>query len=114
MFDRIARRIADWCGKPIAFILSIVVVVVWAATGPIFGWSDTHQLVINTGTTIVTFWLLFLVQNTQNRDTKAMQVKLDEIIRGVEKASNRLIAAEDMTDEELRTLRNRYRDLAGK
>lgn len=79
-FNDVAKRIADYCGKPWAFIASLLTVVVWAALGPVFGWSDTHQLIINTGTTIVTFLLLFLVQNTQNRDNLALQAKLDALI----------------------------------
>ena len=83
-FTAIAGRIAGLAGKPVAFILALALVVVWAATGPIFGFSEVWQLVINTGTTIVTFLMVFLVQNTQNRDSAAIQAKLDELLRAVE------------------------------
>jgi len=91
-----------------AFLLAALVIVVWVVTGPLFGFSDTWQLVINTGTTIVTFLMVFLIQNTQNRDATAVQLKLDEIIRAIETASNRLIDIEDASDEELEHLRKVY------
>jgi len=91
-------------GKPIAFLIALMAVVVWAATGPIFHYSDTWQLVINTSTTIVTFLMVFLIQNTQNRDTMALQLKLSELILKIDQAENRFATAEDMTDEELEKL----------
>jgi low affinity Fe/Cu permease len=91
IFTRIASLIAGWAGQPIAFLLAMSTIVVWAVTGPIFKFSDTWQLVINTGTTIVTFLMVFLIQNSQNRDAAAMQAKLDELIRAVDKARNPFI-----------------------
>jgi len=88
-------------GKPIAFLLATAVVIVWAATGPYFSYSDTWQLVINTGTTIVTFLMVFLIQNTQNRDTVALQLKLDELILATAKARNNIVGIEDATEEEI-------------
>ena len=95
---------AHWMGKPIAFLIALMAVIVWAATGPIFHYSDTWQLVINTSTTIVTFLMVFLIQNTQNRDTMALQLKLSELILKIDQAENRFATAEDMTDEELEKL----------
>jgi low affinity Fe/Cu permease len=99
-------------GAPITFCLAVGVVLVWAITGRWFGFSDTWQLVINTGTTIVTFLMVFLIQNTQNRDATAMQIKLDELIRAIEGAQNRIIAVEDMPEEGLVRLRERFMALA--
>ena len=90
-FDRAAQWAARECGRAHTFAIAIIVVVVWAVSGPLFGFSDTWQLVINTGTTIVTFLMVFLIQNTQNRDTEALQLKIDELIRVTEQARNRLI-----------------------
>ncbi len=101
LFDKGAQRTARQTGRPATFALAVVVVLVWAVTGPIFGFSDTWQLVINTGTTIVTFLMVFLIQNTQNRDTEALQLKIDELIRVTERARNRLIRLEDLTEEQL-------------
>src|SRR5579884_3707712 len=100
-FARIAGRVADWTGSSWAFCLAGLVVVVWAVTGPMFNFSDTWQLVINTGTTIVTFLMVFLIQNTQNRDAKAMHLKLDELLRGVEGARTGLVDLEAASDDEL-------------
>jgi low affinity Fe/Cu permease len=111
-FDAFARRAAMWCGKPIVFIAAVLTVLVWAATGPMFGYSDTWQLVINTGTTIVTFLMVFLIQNTQNRDSMAVQVKLAELIIAVQGAENRLANAEDLSEEELTQLHEKYRTQA--
>src|SRR5438046_10656013 len=103
-FSNFARCMATASGKPATFAIALFIVIVWAATGPIFGYSDTWQLVINTGTTIVTFLMVFLIQNTQNRDTAAIQVKLDEIIRAG-KAANTFIGIEHLTEQELEELR---------
>jgi len=104
VFSRAANSVATATGRPIAFCLCVLIVVVWAVSGPIFKFSDTWQLVINTGTTIVTFLMVFLIQNTQNRETAAMQVKLDEIIYAIRGAQNRMIGIEHLTDKELETL----------
>ena len=103
-FTRIATFIARLVGQPLAFLLAVTVVVVWAVTGPIFNWSDTWQLVINTGTTIVTFLMVFLIQNTQNRDGAALQAKLDELIR-VGEAENRFIGIEHLSEGEVEQFR---------
>jgi len=113
-FNRLAKWSAWATGRPSAFFLAAMVIVVWIVTGPIFGFSDTWQLVINTGTTIVTFLMVFLIQNTQNRDMVALQVKLDEIIRCQSGAHNALIDLEDMTDEDLERIRATYVELARK
>jgi low affinity Fe/Cu permease len=104
-FTAIAGRIAAFAGRPQAFILALALVVVWAASGPFFGFSEVWQLVINTGTTIVTFLMVFLVQNTQNRDSAAIQAKLDELIRAVELARNQFIGIEHLTDDEIEEIR---------
>src|SRR6201989_46521 len=101
LFDKDAQWTSTQRGLAHPFALAIIVVLVWAVTGPLFGFSDTWQLVINTGTTIVTFLMVFLIQNTQNRDTEALQLKIDELIRVSERARNRLISLEDLTEEEL-------------
>jgi len=111
-FARFARRTSDASGHPITFGLAILVIVVWGATGPIFHYSDTWQLVINTGTTIATFLMVFLIQNTQNRDTHALQLKINELIRATKGAHNALMDLEELTDHELEMLRRRYLDLA--
>lgn len=104
LFHRIANRVSKITGTPLAFITALMIVVVWAFTGPLFGYSDTWQLVINTGTTIVTFLMVFLIQNTQNRDSKAVQLKLDELIRSSGQARNSFIDLEDISDDELGTI----------
>jgi low affinity Fe/Cu permease len=105
-FSAFCARVAHAVGKPLTFIASVVVVLIWAATGPMFGFSDTWQLVINTGTTIVTFLMVFLIQNTQNRDGAAIQAKLDELIRA-SAAQNRYIGIEQLSEQELTELRER-------
>jgi low affinity Fe/Cu permease len=112
LFARFARATSRAAGRPFTFALAIVVLLAWAVTGPMFGYSDTWQLVINTGTTIITFLMVFLIQNTQYRDAEAMQVKLNELIRAVQGAHNSLVNVEDLTDEELDRLRTRYAALA--
>jgi len=113
-FLRFANGAARATGKPLTFVLAVVVVAVWAISGPLFHYSDTWQLVINTGTTIVTFLMVFLIQNTQNRDSEAMHVKMDELIRALEGAHNALLDLEELEDGELDRIRERYRKLAGK
>jgi low affinity Fe/Cu permease len=109
LFSEMACKTAHLAGKPVAFLTATFLVVVWACTGPLFGYSDTWQLVINTSTTIVTFLMVFLIQHTQNRDTMAVQLKLSELIIAVRGAENRLAAAEDMTEEDLERLHQEYR-----
>jgi len=113
-FGRWASKTAHWVGHPAGFFLAAAVVVAWLVTGPIFRFSDTWQLVINTATTVITFLMVFLIQNTQNRESRALQVKLDELIRAAEGAHNALLDLEDLTDEELLTIRRQYVDLAQK
>ena len=113
-FNRFAKWTARATGRPIAFALAIVVIIIWAATGPIFGFSDTWQLVINTGTTIVTFLMVFLLQNTQYRDSEAIQIKLDELIRAMEGAHNALLELEELDEKDLDRIRAEYRKLAEK
>ncbi|HYU97023.1 MAG TPA: low affinity iron permease family protein [Sphingomicrobium sp.] len=113
IFDRIAERIAAWAGRPSAFILALAIIAVWAITGPLFRWSDTWQLVINTGTTIVTFVMVFLIQNAQNRDASAIQCKLDELIRALGHARNVFIGIEHLTEVELRELREKLEEQVG-
>jgi len=106
LFTRVASRMATWAGQPVTFILALGTIIVWVVSGPVFGWSDTWQLVINTGTTIVTFLMVFLIQNAQNRDASAMQVKLDELIRALEGARNDYIGIEHLTDAEICRIRD--------
>jgi low affinity Fe/Cu permease len=111
LFHSFAHRVAEIVGSPWAFFSGVLVIIVWAVTGPVFHYSDTWQLVINTGTTIVTFLMVFLIQNTQNRDSKALHLKLDELIRAVSSARNRLVNLEECTDEELARLEEEFRRL---
>lgn len=112
MFSTMACAAAHWMGKPIAFLIAVLAVIVWGATGPMFHYSDTWQLVINTSTTIVTFLMVFLIQNTQNRDTMAVQLKLSELILKIDEAENRFATAEDMSDEQLEELHEELRQQA--
>jgi low affinity Fe/Cu permease len=113
-FARFARWIAKISGRPGTFLVAALVIVVWAVTGPMFHYSDTWQLVINTGTTVVTFLMVFLIQNTQNRDAVAMQIKLDELIRAVRGARNDIVDLEESTEEELVAAKQRYEEVARK
>ena len=109
LFHRIARRVASAIGTPVAFILAMFSIVLWAATGPVFGYSDTWQLIINTATTVVTFLVVFLIQNTQNHDSRAIHLKLDELLRAVKRARNELVDLEEMSDAELAKLEAEFR-----
>ncbi|MFZ2312684.1 MAG: low affinity iron permease family protein [Methylobacter sp.] len=111
-FDHFARSWSRLTGKPLAFNVAILVILLWIITGPLFGFSNTWQLIINTATTIVTFLMVFLIQHTQNRDTDALQVKLDELIRSIAEANNDLLDLEEMEEEELALLRKQYVELA--
>src|SRR5438105_1527282 len=112
LFERISNKITKAAGSPAAFLTALFVIIIWGITGPIFGFSDTWQLVINTGTTIITFLMVFIIQQSQNKDTLALQIKLNELIACNEKASNQLIAVEDLTDEELQVIKKFYTRLA--
>ncbi len=114
LFTKIAGAIATFAGKPITFILALGAVIIWAAMGPIFAFSQVWQLVINTGTTIITFLMVFLVQNTQNRDASAMQAKLDELLRAVERAREEYIGIEHLTDTEIEMIRASLEKECGK
>jgi low affinity Fe/Cu permease len=110
-FRRFAHKTSTGVGSPWAFALACATIIVWAVTGPLFGFSDTWQLVINTSTTIVTFLMVFLIQNTQNRDALALHLKLDEVIRALKGARNQLVDVEELSDEELEKLRREFRRL---
>jgi low affinity Fe/Cu permease len=107
-FDQMATKVTKASGKPAAFIIACLLIILWAVTGPIFRYSDTWQLVINTSTTIITFLMVFIIQQTQNKDTIALQIKLNELIASSELASNRLVNVEDLTTEDLELLKNFY------
>ena len=111
-FSQFARRLAILSGRPASFLAAVLAVAIWAATGPLFGYSDTWQLVINTSTTIITFLMVFLIQNTQNRDTEAMQLKLDELIRATQGAHNAILDLEELEEEQLERYRKSYCALA--
>lgn len=112
LYSRFAKAAARFCGKPRVFVMALFVIAIWIITGPIFRFSDTWQLVINTGTTIITFLMVFLIQNTQNRDTEAIQVKLDELIRATQGAHNALLDLEELEGETLDAFRFKYQALA--
>lgn len=114
VFRVVANRISVWTGSASVFLGAVIIVGTWAITGPIFHYSDTWQLVINTGTTIVTFLMVFLIQNTQNRDSKAVQLKLDELIRATKGARNQYVVLEDLNDEDLAELNNQFKELTQK
>ncbi|MCY7280079.1 MAG: low affinity iron permease family protein [Sphingomonas bacterium] len=105
LFAHVASRIASAAGQPMAFVLALSIIIIWGLSGPLFGWSDTWQLVINTGTTIVTFLMVFLIQNAQNRDAAAIQAKLDEVIRAIDSARNQFIGIEHLTEAQLEQIR---------
>jgi low affinity Fe/Cu permease len=111
-FNKVAHWTALQTGRASTFALALAIIVIWAVSGPIFQWSDTWQLIINTGTTIVTFLMVFLIQNTQNRDTQALQLKLDELIRSNESARNRLLQLEDLTEDEMDHIKKTFIHLA--
>lgn len=111
-YSGFAKSISRFCGRPRTFAFAVAVIAIWIITGPIFGFSDTWQLVINTGTTIITFLMVFLIQNTQNRDTEAIQIKLDELIRATRGAHNALLDLEELEEEALDAFRRRYQMLA--
>jgi low affinity Fe/Cu permease len=111
-FSHFAKMASRFTGRPVSFNLALLVIVLWLVTGPVFGFSDTWQLVINTGTTIITFLMVFLIQNTQNRDTQAMQIKLDELIRVVEGAHLALLDLEELDEDTIDRFRCRYEALA--
>ena len=111
-FDRFAKWVARQAGRPRTFVLACGIILTWAVVGPVFGFSDSWQLVINTGTTIVTFLMVFVIQNTQNRDGEAIQIKLDELIRSMEGAHNALLDLEELSEKELSGIKKRYQMLA--
>lgn len=113
-YSSLAKAASRFCGRPRTFVLALAVIAVWLITGPLFGFSDTWQLVINTGTTIITFLMVFLIQNTQNRDTEAIQIKLDELIRATRGAHNALLDLEELEEDALDAFRTRYEALAAR
>jgi low affinity Fe/Cu permease len=108
MFTRVAKAVSSAAGHPATFIAAVAIVVIWAASGPIFKFGDTWQLVINTGTTIITFLMVFLIQNSQNRDTESMQIKLDELICAIKDANNALLDLEELDQKEIERIRQRF------
>jgi low affinity Fe/Cu permease len=108
MFDRFSTVVTKVTGRPAAFLTAFTIVIIWAVSGPLFGFSDTWQLVINTGTTIITFLMVFVIQQSQNKDTMAIQIKLNELIAASNGASNRIVDIEDLTEEELNALKKYY------
>jgi low affinity Fe/Cu permease len=114
VFTRFTKWTARVAGRPTTFVIAVLLIVAWASTGPLFGFSDTWQLVINTSTTIITFLIVFLIQSSQNRDSEAIQIKLDELIRTIDGAHNALLDLEDLEEEELDDIRTEYQQLADK
>ncbi len=112
MYTQIAKSVSRITGRPSTFSLAVLVIIIWLVSGPIFAFSDTWQLVINTGTTIITFLMVFLIQNTQNRDTAAIQLKLDELVRAHQGAHNAILDLEELDDQMIDAFRARYRRLA--
>jgi low affinity Fe/Cu permease len=113
-FTRFAKWTSHTTGRPVTFVAAVLLIAIWAVTGPLFEFSDAWQLVINTGTTIVTFLMVFLIQNTQNRDSEAMQLKLDELIRAIRGAHNELLDLEELSENDLERIKARYEALARK
>jgi low affinity Fe/Cu permease len=113
-FAQFAQEVSRFTGRPITFILAVTAIVVWAITGPLFGFSDTWQLVINTATTIITFLMVFVIQNTQNRDTASLHIKIDELVRVTQKARNVLLDLDELDDRELERLHHDFQQLAKK
>ena len=111
-YSRFAKAAAHFCGRPRVFTFAVAIIAVWLVTGPIFGFSDTWQLAVNTGTTIITFLMVFLIQNTQNRDTEAIQLKLDELIRATQGAHNALLDLEELEEANLDVFKSKYQALA--
>jgi low affinity Fe/Cu permease len=111
-YTQFAKMASHFCGRPRTFFLAVLIILIWIVTGPLFKFSDTWQLVINTGTTIITFLMVFLIQNTQNRDTEAIQIKLDELIRATQGAHNILLDLEELDEETLDAFRKKYESLA--
>jgi low affinity Fe/Cu permease len=111
-YSKFTKAASKFCGKPIVFALAVAAIVVWVISGPMFGFSDTWQLVINTATTIITFLMVFLIQSTQNRDTEALHIKLDELIRATQGAHNAMLDMEEMEEEKLDEVRERYETIA--
>ena len=114
LFTRLSQATAHWSGKPQTFFVALAVILVWAASGPFFGFNDTWQLVINTSTTIVTFLMVFIIQNSQNRDTAAMQIKLDELIARIEGAREELLDLEELDEDKIETIRGEFEAIARK
>lgn len=114
LFTRLSQITARWAGKPLTFFLALAVIVVWGVSGPFFGFNDTWQLVINTSTTIVTFLMVFIIQNSQNRDTAAMQIKLDELISAVKGAREELLDLEELDEDKLEAIRREFEARASK
>jgi low affinity Fe/Cu permease len=113
-FTHFAKRASSIAGRPVTFVAAVSIIILWAAAGPFFGFSDTWQLVINTSTTIITFLMVFLIQNTQNRDSEAIQIKLDSLVKAATNIDNSLLDLEELDDDDLEKIRCRYLDLAEK
>jgi low affinity Fe/Cu permease len=112
LFRQVAQKTAETAASPGAFLAAVILILIWLASGPLFHYSDTWQLIVNTGTTVITFLIVFLIQNTQTRDTKAIQLKLDELLRSIKAARNELVNLEDLSDEDLDRLREEFSRLA--